>query len=146
MTTPTPDRPTQPPAVPEELRRQWHGEWVANSLYVSSDYALDRERHMVGRAAAWAWTQREDEVREAKRQGDAMADAELEACCEWLRADQEEDGIANALRAARRPAPPTMREQALALVSKRMGNGQCPRFFEAELALIREALQEGADG
>ena len=138
-TTPTPHRPTQPPAVPEELRRQWHGEWVANSLYTSSDYALDRERHMVGRAAAWAWTQREEEVREAEQRG---ANAELEACCEWLTACNLGHLAAN-LQLIRRPAPPTLREQALAVVDK-LGLLHRPSLYE--IALIRVALQEGADG
>ena len=44
------------------------------------------------------------------------ADQELEACCEWLHAwtqDKHPGGIEN-LRAARRPKPPSLKEQALA--------------------------------
>ncbi len=139
MTTPTPDRPTQPPAVPDALRRQWHGEWNAKSLYTSPIFGPDRERHMVGRAAAWAWTQREEEVREAEQRG---ANAELEACCEWLTACNLGHLAAN-LRTIRRPAPPTLREQALAVVDKL---GLLHRPSLDEIALIREALQESADG
>jgi hypothetical protein len=43
------------------------------------------------------------------------ADKELEACCEWL----EERAVLNgstALRTARRPKPPTLKEQALAIL------------------------------
>ena len=41
------------------------------------------------------------------------ADQELEACVEWTRRDSsEEDAVA--LRAARRPKPPSLKEQALA--------------------------------
>ena len=43
------------------------------------------------------------------------ADMELEACCEWLHAwtqDKHPGGIEN-LRAARRPKPPSLKEQAL---------------------------------
>jgi hypothetical protein len=44
------------------------------------------------------------------------ADAELEACCEWL--DQKvlllhQSDVVPALRAARRPKPPSLKEQAL---------------------------------
>jgi hypothetical protein len=44
----------------------------------------------------------------------AGADAELEACCEWLDEETPEPYI-NALRAARRPSlkPPSLKEQAL---------------------------------
>jgi hypothetical protein len=41
------------------------------------------------------------------------SDQELEACCEWLQHDYPNIG-ANALRAARRPKPPSLKEQALA--------------------------------
>jgi hypothetical protein len=42
----------------------------------------------------------------------AGADEELEACCKWLQHDYPNIG-ANALRAARRPKPPSLKEQAL---------------------------------
>ena len=40
------------------------------------------------------------------------ADEELEACCEWLDEMTILNG-SNALRAARRPKPPSLKEQAL---------------------------------
>jgi hypothetical protein len=44
------------------------------------------------------------------------ADVELEACCQWLHsAGNFELGI-KSLRAARRPKPPTLKEQALAIL------------------------------
>ena len=43
------------------------------------------------------------------------ADQELEACCEWF---QELYKSGDVLRAARRPKPPTLKEQALALVEQ----------------------------
>jgi len=39
------------------------------------------------------------------------ADQELEACCEWL--DKSTVGMAELLRAVRRPKPPSLKEQAL---------------------------------
>jgi hypothetical protein len=41
------------------------------------------------------------------------ADTELEACCEWL-ADDHTPVLGQRLRAARRPKPPSLKEQALA--------------------------------
>ena len=49
------------------------------------------------------------------------ADQELEACCEWL-VDQALPKSATALRAARRPKPPSLKEQgfvALELLKQR---------------------------
>jgi hypothetical protein len=49
---------------------------------------------------------------EAARWG---ADQELEACCAWLAQSTSEPYI-NALRIARRPKPPSLKEQALAVL------------------------------
>jgi hypothetical protein len=43
----------------------------------------------------------------------AGADQELEACCEWLEQNQGRWEIPASLRAARRPKPPSLKEQAL---------------------------------
>jgi hypothetical protein len=45
-----------------------------------------------------------------------IADQELEACCEWLVNSLSEDPqeVSQELRTARRPKPPTLKEQALA--------------------------------
>jgi hypothetical protein len=45
------------------------------------------------------------------------ADQELEACCEWLDTEKiltKDGGYIRKLRAARRPKPPSLKEQALA--------------------------------
>jgi hypothetical protein len=44
------------------------------------------------------------------------ADQELEACCEWLRDFPHFIGIEEQLRAARRPKPPNLKEQAIAVL------------------------------
>ncbi len=47
------------------------------------------------------------------------ADEELEACCEWLKVKHwVEPEFADELRAARRPKPPSLAEQALELVDR----------------------------
>ena len=51
------------------------------------------------------------------------ADQELEACCEWLKQEREEPGWAHRinlhfLRAARRPKPLSLKEQALGAMGR----------------------------
>ena len=53
------------------------------------------------------YTTKYDLARQAAQWG---ADQELEACCEWLKADPE---LVDEFRAARRPKPPSLKEQAL---------------------------------
>ena len=80
------DHPITPP--PELLR-----EWCR-----SSREHKDLEqfwRYIATQAAQWA------------------ADQELEACCEWLEARGYSRLAADELRAARRPKPPSLKEQAL---------------------------------
>jgi len=43
----------------------------------------------------------------------AGADQDLEACCEWLARNYNYTITGNPLRAARRPKPPSLKEQAL---------------------------------
>jgi gamma-glutamyl:cysteine ligase YbdK (ATP-grasp superfamily) len=67
------------------------------------------------------------------------ADIELEACCEWL--DREGwSGESRQLRDARRPKPPSLKEQALETL-------KYPKDFwsEAEVDTIRRALEELPD-
>jgi hypothetical protein len=72
------------------------------------------------------------------------ADQELEACCEEMKSLPKPFGIpcgkiaANALRAARRPKPPSLKEQALESV-KRFKLGQ---DLMGDLDTIRCALEQ----
>jgi hypothetical protein len=74
---------THPLTPPEELLEQWY--WTAKSGNWQNALAL------------------------AYRAG---ADQELEACCEWLKDFPHFVGIEEQLRAARRPKPPSLKEQA----------------------------------
>ena len=63
------------------------------------------------------------------------ADQELEACCEWL----DERTVLNgstALRTARRPKPPSLKEQALAVL-----DDYSDLFDGAHQNIIRRALE-----
>ena len=70
------------------------------------------------------------------------ADQELEACCEWVR---ESDGYdaALALRADRRPKPPSLKEQALALIGSDFENQPC--LSEEGFAILCRALESLPD-
>jgi hypothetical protein len=67
----------------------------------------------------------------------AGADQELEACCKWTAIV----GGADALRAARRPKPPTLKDQALALINRRIGDGYVQMLTGADAETIRTALE-----
>ena len=75
---------------PPELVQQWTRE------YDRMDPRPNIEPFIATRAAQWG------------------ADQELEACCKWTAIV----GGAEALRAARRPKPPSLKEQALAELEK----------------------------
>ena len=78
------------PVPPPELVRQLRAE----APHGIRDAGVTRELHLINAAYR------------------AGADQELEACCEWL--DDDDDRAT--LRAARRPKPPSLKEQALAVL------------------------------
>ena len=63
------------------------------------------------------------------------ADQELEACCEWFTCDWTDIETADKLRTARRPKPPSLKEQALALLEVEHG------LNVEDLDLLRRALE-----
>ena len=88
-----------PITVPSELLAQWRKEAPSYCF----ETAISREEWIAAKAAQWG------------------ADQELDACCDWLlnsAVDSAEmlEPYANALRAARRPKPPSLKEQALDLL------------------------------
>ena len=80
-----------PITPPRELVEQWEEQWCDMPVIRPSINS-----YMATQAAQWG------------------ADLELEACCEWL---AYHAAWSFALRAARRPKPPSLKEQALALVT-----------------------------
>jgi hypothetical protein len=77
-----------PITPPLELLQQWMTEFYGTPI-VPGEACID----LAIRAAQWG------------------ADQELEACCEWTQGYAE---CGDSLRAARRPKPPSLKEQALA--------------------------------
>ena len=66
------------------------------------------------------------------------ADQELEACCEWI-TKRDWTWTSAQLRAARRPKPPSLKEQALELVRRIEGTGS--PWALSELSVVRRALE-----
>ena len=69
------------------------------------------------------------------------SDQELEACCEWL--DKGFGDVGNfpaTLRAARRPKPPTLKEEALVALDDAIMRGDCITISDA-LPTIRRAIE-----
>ncbi len=105
------DHPITPPP---ELVQQWMDDlYHEPGQFVSSD-----DKALATRAAQWG------------------ADQELEACCAYLvRCAQWEPEDVAELRAARRPKPPSLKEQALdELVA-------AERLYPADWSTIRRALE-----
>lgn len=66
------------------------------------------------------------------------ADQELDACCEYIQSYRN-FLLAEDLRDARRPKPPSLKEQALALINHDPENQ--PFLSEEGIAIIRRALE-----
>jgi len=83
-----------PVTPPLELVQQWgHNANLSGVPHNDEHWAY--EQHIATRAVQWG------------------ADQELEACIEWLEQNQGRWEIPMALRDARRPKPPSLKEQAL---------------------------------
>jgi hypothetical protein len=80
----------QPITPPLELLKQWEDDWFEEREHAD---VLLIQAFQVG------------------------ADQELEACCEWLK-DEGCPGTVIDLRAARRPRPPNLKEQALSSLTR----------------------------
>jgi hypothetical protein len=108
---------TNPITPPTELVEQW----VTEVWHEGTPARLSlSDMHITTEAARWG------------------ADQELEACCAWLAQSTSEPYI-NALRIARRPKPPSLKEQALeALEALPTPAGQ---VTADRLATIRRALE-----
>jgi hypothetical protein len=110
----------KPIAPPPELVQQWVGEIWHEGTAVR--VALSDE-HIATRAAQWG------------------ADRELEACCEWLASKTTGERRIPELRDARRPKPPSLKEQALQELEELRGDANSMGMgFDAPA--IRRALEQ----
>jgi hypothetical protein len=101
---------------PPELVQQWLNQVDEGSIF---------GEHLANRAAQWG------------------ADQELEACCEWLSKEVLcESNIHRFLRAARRPKPPSLKEQALAALETEPEDAKELIVFDMDqIDIIRRALE-----
>ena len=92
---------------PTELIQQWLNEEAERGLFAE---------HLAAKAARWG------------------ADQELQACINWLH-ENDWKAVYKHLRDARRPEPPSLKEQALEEVGVFEGMGTC------NIDIIRRALE-----
>ena len=112
MTNPHPITP------PPELLQQWATEYWGNP----GESIGCGEKYIATQAARWG------------------ADQELEACCAWLdRNNQWAKVDIDEFRAARRPKPPSLKEQALDALREAESTGCL--YVNGRSDLIRKALE-----
>lgn len=95
---------------PRELVQQWRSEPEYGTPGRATLLTISEQRllQLLDRASQWGYDQR-SKVNEAELQ--QARDEELEACCELLK--QKGVPAWSLLRTARRPMPPSLKEQAL---------------------------------
>ena len=137
------DHPITPP---RELVRQWIAEIWHEGTPVQ---VAQSDLQLAARSARWGYDQR-GEVNDAQLR--QARDEELEACCEWLSTQSITDAlcdydlkpIADDLRAARRPKPPSLKKQALEALDEAifMADDDPPEGICSDQAdIIRRALE-----
>ena len=111
---------------PTELWQQWEEDWHHNKAK-----HIELEPYIATQAAQWG------------------ADQELEACCAELETIPSPLGIpfgkmaGNALRAARRPKPPSLKEQAKQALFRFDANAHTTADeMQDDFDLIRQALEQ----
>jgi hypothetical protein len=111
----TQQHPITPP--PPELVQKWMDDIYGElGQFVSSD-----DRDLAALAAQWG------------------ADQELEACCEWL--EQKGFAFVDEIRTARRPKPPSLKEQALLQLDV-LNADLSTHGLGCDLSQIRRALEQ----
>jgi hypothetical protein len=109
---------------PPELVQQWIEETRSHDCIGA--YPADLEQCVATRAAQWG------------------ADTELDACCEWLSNEVLcESNVHRFLRAARRPKPLSLKEQALEALEAHFAALQAgePTYRPSYKDVIRRALE-----
>jgi hypothetical protein len=114
-----------PVKVPPELFTEWLNEALRQTSLNAKPGTV--AAIMADRAAQWG------------------ADQELEACCEWLRSKDILEPAIDALRATRRPKPPSLAEQGMeALRGIKSGTNNC-REQDQAVASLAAALTRLAE-
>ena len=124
------DHPITPPP---ELVQQWIAEIWHEGTPVQ---VAQSDLHLATRAFSEGYEHR-GEVNEAKLQ--QARDQELEACCELLK--QKGVPAWSLLRTARRPKPPSLKEQALHVLGSPIMIGESRLIGHRDHDLLRRALE-----
>jgi len=118
-------------------------EWAMNSQSTPNDRQIRSSDITPPPALVQQWMERTEydehtwfyEMYIAEQAAQWGADQELEACCEWLCTGYAD--TAEHLRAARRPKPPSLKEDALAALHGIHDQGPTPE----QVVTIRRALE-----
>jgi hypothetical protein len=111
-----------PITPPPELVQQWLGTYFGSTV---TGEVSDVELVLATQAARWG------------------SDQELEACVNWL-IENQNPRWAHVLHSARRPKPPTLKEQALKalkVIEFEYVHSHSPSVVEATTGTIRRALE-----
>ncbi len=108
-----------PITPPPELVQQWDREWREQQNAPVIGWSANLLAYVATCAAQWG------------------ADAELEACCEWVDSFQNKFVHAHDLRLVRRPKPPSLKEQALEALAHILNNSSTQLGADT----IRRALE-----
>ena len=111
---------THPITPPPELVVEW-----ADTIYQQTEDDDQRDLYVATRAAQWG------------------ADQELQAVCQLLFSDSSTSYTLSEIRAARRPKPPSLKEQALQALEAHFSAIQvgAQTYQPAHKAIIRRALE-----
>ena len=124
-----------PISPPPEFVKQCMSEFNG-SLTWPGELAL----HTAARAAQWGYDQR-SKVNEAKLQ--QARDEELEECCEWLDRIAYRQSLhirGSHLRDARRPKPPSLKKQALAVLDPSNTYGSITQEEEYRISVAKAEI------
>ena len=110
----TQEHPITPP--PELVK-----DWAQKAQLLTGDEPVSFAELLCNKAVRWG------------------ADQELEACCEWLVVDDWKN-VSKHLRAARRPKPPSLKEQALEALDEEHADMGIQNYM-----LIRSVLESLPD-
>ena len=111
-----------PITPPDELVAEWLKQFYGPATRLGTLAPGEASLHVATAAAQWG------------------ADQELEACCEWTHQDSSPEDAAS-LRAARRPKPPSLKEQAYDALDTYIYGEPDPKDKERTYNAIRRALE-----
>ena len=112
-----------PITPPDELVAQWLKQFYGPTTMLGPLAPGEASLHVAVAAAQWG------------------ADQELEACCEWMRERGLHPEYWRDLRIARRPKPPSLKEQALEALNQ-ADEGLNESAWQQRSDTIRRALEQ----